>query len=159
MGESTTITHALLTIVAISIAASFALVVVSRTSLLSNTISQLVYSKSQDLKVRVILTYMYKASDTEYVVYAKNVGDSDLTGYEYIDVSFGTYGGELKLYTYNTSGGAGHWSVVEYGAVSGVGEKGETIELHIYTSAAVEPPYHVRLVLPSGLAAEEVFTS
>ncbi len=158
MGESTTITHALLTIVAISIAASFALVVMSRTSLLSSTISQMVYSKSQEMRIQITVTYMYNNSSTEYIVFAKNIGSSSLTGFDLVDIYFGTFGGELKLYTYNQSGGAGHWNATEYGSTPGVWEKGETIEIHIYTSQPVDPPYHVKIVLPFGTGAEEVFT-
>ena len=158
MGESTTITHALLTIVAISIAASFALIVISRASLLSSTISQMVYSKSQEMRIQITVTYMYNNSSTEYIVFAKNTGTSSLTGFSLIDVYFGTFGEELKLYTYNQSGGAGHWNVTEYGSTQGVWEKGETIEIHIYTSQPVDPPYYVKIVLPFGSGAEEVFT-
>ena len=156
MGESTTITHALLTIVAISLAATFATVVITRVSMVSNTLSQVLGEKVELLKTSIVIAYVYNASQTEYVIYAKNVGQTRISVISDIDVYFSSADQPLVLYTYNESGGAGHWNYTELGSSDGIWQPGETIEIHVFTSAEVPPPYRVKLVLPTGYTVEEV---
>ncbi len=159
MGASTTIAHALLTIAAITIAAAFAFTMIAKTSSLTSSISQFIFSQSQNLRTSIsIIEVHYDSSLACFVVYVKNTGEVDypVTILNNTDVYLGTYGSSLTLYIYNASGGAGYWNYTQKGVIDNTWSAGETIEIHVYNQTSVEAPYHVRVVLPNGVRSELV---
>ena len=159
MGASTTITHALLTIAAITLAAIFAFTIISKTTSLTSSISQFIFSESQNLKTSItIIEVHYDSSLSCFVIYVKNTGSYSmpLSILNETDVYLGTYGSALNLYTYNPLGGAGHWNYTQYGVNNSSWDVGETLALYLYNSTNVSPPYHVKIVLPSGIGGEIV---
>lgn len=159
MGSSTTIAHALLTIAAITVASAFAFAMILKTGSLTSSISQLVFSQSNELRTDLtIVEVQYDPSLGAFVVYVKNTGLNDipLSQLELTDVYLGTYGGSLSLYLYNPAGGAGYWNYTKTVTSASSWVAGETLIVKVYNNTRVDPPYHVRVVLPGGEGAETV---
>ena len=159
MGESTVITHALLTIVAVTVASTLAGVVIFNLSDLGNSISGLVKMGSEKIKTSVIIAYVsVNTSSTPYVynIYAKNVGSSHTTNIDLIDIFLGTYGSTLDYYKYGTQGSVGTWNYTEIGNNDGVWDPGETLILHVYSDKLYQSPIEVVLVLPQGVKVSGV---
>ncbi len=159
MGASTTIAHALLTIAAITLAAAFAFTMIAKTSSLTSSISQFIFSQSQNLRTSITLIEVhYDDSLSCFVIYVKNTGEVDypLSVLNNTDIYIGTYGSSLSLYTYDLSGSTGHWNYTQKGEENSAWDAGETIEIHLYNSTSIEPPYYVRITLPNGIGSELV---
>ena len=159
MGSSTTIAHALLTIAAITVASAFAFAMILKTGSLTSTISQLVFSQTNELRTDLtIVEVQYDPGLGAFVVYVKNTGLSDIPSsqLELTDVYLGTYGESLSLYLYKATGGTGYWNYTKTLSTTPSWVAGETIIMYVYNSTQVNPPYHVRVVLPGGEGAETV---
>jgi len=158
LGESTTITHALLTIAAVTIASIFAFVMLTKISALNSSISQMIYSNVNSMESSItIIDFYYSPLNQSFVVFVKNTGSMDIspTFANMTDVYLGTYGQGLTLFTYSTSQSPGHWSYAKTQTDSSW-KAGETIVIYIYNTTSVSPPYQVKIVMPSGLGAEMV---
>ncbi|MCE4612221.1 MAG: flagellin [Desulfurococcales archaeon] len=160
MGETTVIAHALLTIVAVSLAATFSVVVLLRVYDISSTLSEVLSIKTDALRVQLVVAYMEErvvGNVYEYSIYIKNVGSASVTSIESSDVYLGTYRGKLFLFQYNASGGAGYWNYTEKGDGDGVWEKDETFIIHVYSSTRIDSPVEFRMILPVGATIREVY--
>ncbi|MGC8910448.1 MAG: flagellin, partial [Fervidicoccaceae archaeon] len=62
MGESTTITHAILTIAAVTIASIFAFVMLTKISALNSSVSQMIYSNVNSMESSVTIIDFYYSS-------------------------------------------------------------------------------------------------
>jgi flagellar protein FlaG len=147
MGESTTITHAILTIVAVLMASLFAAVVIGQLNTVLNVISTSIKSKSDSyrLSITIIHASMDRQANTLYL-YAKNTGDVVYSDLSNIDFIVTDYAG--KTFFFSTRTGAVH--VEEYGSKNGVFEKGETVLFQITLSGSYTPPLEVKMVLSNG---------
>ncbi|BAA80906.1 hypothetical protein APE_1901 [Aeropyrum pernix K1] len=151
MGESTVIAHALLTIVAVTMASIFAGIAIFSSYEIGNSLQSIYKSISDKMRTEVTLVYIvYDEANNLYRVYLKNTGLTPMTNIENMEVFLGPYGGELDYYTYNTTGGQGTWSYVEYGTQDGVWEVGELIELVLNPPSAYSNPVKLILVTPTG---------
>ena len=160
MGETTVIAHALLTIVAVSLAATFSVVVLLRVYDISSTLSEVLSLKTDALRIQLVVAYMEErvaGNIYEYNVYIKNVGSASLASIESSDVYLGTYRGKLSLFRYNASGGDGYWNYTEVGDGDGVWEKDETFIIHVYSATRIDSPVEFRMILPVGTAIREVY--
>ncbi len=163
MGESTVLAHAILTIVAMSLAATFATALIFRTYDVNNVFSELISVKTVNIRTEIVVSYIDESvvnttstSYYKYSIFMKNVGRENIIGLENADLYLGTFRGELRLYTYNSTGGIGYWNYTEYGDNDGVWEPGETIVVYAYSDYKIESPIEVRFALPSGVIVKEV---
>lgn len=153
MGVSTTISHALLTIVAITLAVSLAIAVLSQLSTILNTMSVSVKHRSDSLRTIITITNAYyDATNSEFHIFIKNIGDIPYSDLDNIDVYIGSADGALDLYNISTS------NITEYDNIDGVLAPGETIEIVIKTSKSYETPYEVKIVLSNGVSETYIFS-
>ncbi|MGB9827578.1 MAG: flagellin [Thermosphaera sp.] len=147
MGESTTITHAILTIVAVLMASLFAAVVIGQINTVLNVISNSIKSKSDSYRLSVTIIHgsLDRQASTLYL-YAKNTGDVVYSDLGNIDFIVTDYSG--KTFYFSTRGGT--VEVVEYGMQNGVFEKGETVLFQITLPGSYTPPLEVKMVLSNG---------
>jgi len=153
MGVSVTISHALLTIVAITLAVSLAIAVLSQLSIVLNTISISVKQRSDSLRTIIAITNAYyDSANSKFHIFAKNIGDIPYSDLENIDVYIGSAGGALDFYNISTN------NITEYNVADGVWSPGETIEIVIETTKTYDPPYEVKIVLSNGVSETYVFS-
>ncbi|BAN90666.1 flagellin [Aeropyrum camini] len=151
MGESTVIAHALLTIVAVTMASLFAGIAIFSSYEIGNSLQSIYKSISDKMRTEVTLVYIvYDDAGNVYRIYLKNTGLTPMTNLERMEVFLGPYGGELDYYTYSTTGGQGTWSYVEHGSQDGVWDVGELIEIVAYPPSAYANPVKLILVTPTG---------
>jgi flagellar protein FlaG len=159
LGASTTITHAILTIAAVVLAASFAFTIILKTTSLTSSISQLIFSEENSFETKIAITYVtYSPSKECFQIYVKNIGYNDISpdAIKLMDVYLGSYYGPLQLYPYNSSASPGYWNYTKTDSTTPSWGTGETIVLNLYNNTLVSPPYHVKVVLPSGVGDEYV---
>jgi len=147
MGESTTITHAMLTIAAILMASLFVTVIIGQLNSFLNsvTISMKTRSDLYRLSVAIVHASLDRQSNVIYV-YAKNTGDvvySDLNNVDFIVTD-----NNGKTFYFSTR--LNNVTVVEYGPQGGVFERGETVLFKITLSGDYAPPLEVKIVLSNG---------
>ncbi len=149
---STTISQALLTIVAISLAVALAVAVMSQLSNILNSMSIAVNHRSEALRMVITVTNAYydPVSHT-FHIFVKNTGDVPYSDLNNIDVYLGNASGVLDYYNISTA------NITEYGPEPGVWVPGETIEITINTTTAYSPPYEVKIVLSNGVSTTYVF--
>ncbi len=152
MGVSTTISHALITIVAISLAVTLAIAVMSQLSNILNTMSISINHRSEALRTVITVTDAYYDSGTStFHIYLKNIGDAPYSDLDNIDVYLGSASGNLMYFNISSQ------NITEYEKSDGVWSPGETIEITMYTDQSFTPPYEVKIVLSNGVSAEYVF--
>jgi len=147
MGESTTITHAILTIAAVIMASLFVTVVIGQLNSLLNSISTSVKHRSDSYRTSITIVHasLDKQTNTIYI-YAKNIGDLVYSDLGNVDFIITDYNGKTFYFSTRT----GTVNVEEYGSQIGVFERGETILFKITLSATYNPPLEVKLVLSNG---------
>ncbi|MEM3927228.1 MAG: flagellin [Desulfurococcaceae archaeon] len=146
MGESTTITHALLTIVAVILASLFAVAVMGQLNSLVNSISVAIKSRSDTFRLSVNIIYAYY-NGTHVMIYVKNTGDLPYSKLDGIDIFIKDYNGKVDHYMTGTS----DVEIVEYGVRNNVLEPSETIGLVINTNGRQYIlPIEIRLILVNG---------
>ncbi len=147
MGESTTITHAILTIAAVIMASLFVTVVIGQLNSLLNSISTSVKHRSDSYRTNVIIVHasLDKQTNTIYI-YAKNIGDLVYSDLGNVDFIVTDYNG--KTFYFSTR--IGTVNVEEYGSQTGIFERGETILFKITLSDTYTSPLEVKLVLSNG---------
>jgi len=156
MGESATITHAILTIAAVLMASLFASVVIGQLNTLFNTISISIRSRyeSYRLSVSIIHATIDKESSIIYI-YVKNTGDVAYSDLNNIDVIITDYNG--KTMYYSTRLDSQHRvNYIEYGSQPGVLERGETVLLTIQLIESYTLPLEIKLVLSNGYSTTYV---
>ncbi|MEM4035503.1 MAG: hypothetical protein QXU97_02665 [Fervidicoccaceae archaeon] len=152
MGESTTIAHALLTIVAVILVSLFAMAVMGQLNLLVNSMNIAVKNKADTFRLSIDIIYAYY-NGTHLVIYVKNTGDIPYNKLDYMDIFVRDYSGKVEYYV----SGASYVVIVEYGVRTGVLEPSETIELVIDTDGRqYTPPIEIKLALVNGYATSYV---
>lgn len=157
MGESTTIAHALLTIVAITLATTFGVAMLGRLGYIQSAIADFFKVKTDMLRTSMrIISGFYNESEGLYVIYIKNVGTVDvpLSTMNKTDIYMGPYGGETKLYTYG-NGSLGTWTATDVDG-DDMWESGETLIVKVNTGGDLGSSVYVKIVLPSGASDEAV---
>ncbi len=157
MGESTTVAHALLTIVAITLATTFGVAMLGRLGYIQSAIADFFKIKTNMLRTNIrIITGFYNETEGMYVIYVKNVGavNIPLSELNKTDVYLGPYGGEIKLYYYG-NGTLGTWTASDVNK-DGSWESGETLIIKVNTGARISESVYVKIVLPSGASDEAV---
>lgn len=153
MGASVTISHAILTIIAITLAASLAIVVLSELNTILNTMTIFVKHRSDSLRIQIAITNAYyDSSNSEFHIFIKNIGDIPYSDLEDIDVYLGSATGPLDFYNITLD------NITEYGGVDGVLAPGETIEIVVKVTKTYEPPYEVKVVLSNGVSETRIFS-
>jgi flagellar protein FlaG len=156
MGESTTITHAILTIAAILIASLFASVIIGQLNTLFNSISISIKNRSEfyRLSISIVHASIDKVNNIVYI-YAKNTGDVVYGDLNNIDFIVTDYSGKTSYYSTNPNA-TNRVNYVEYGSQPGVFEKGETVLFTIQLTDSYTLPLEVKLVLSSGYSTSYV---
>lgn len=161
MGFTSVVVEGILLIAAVIAASVFAAAFLTKIGEVKETFLYSMKTSVARVKTRVVITYAtYDNSQRLFLIYAKNVGQYDVLPIDKIDVYFGSLG-KASLYNYDHDGvlSPGEWNYVELsGKRANVWEVGETVEIKIYNSTVVNPPYYVKIVLPYGESAEETFS-
>jgi len=149
--------------VAMSLAATFATILIFKAYDVNNALSELVSVKTAGIRTEIVISYVdetvVNTTNTSYYVYniyMKNVGRENVVSLDSADLYLGTYRQGLHLYTYNSTGGINHWNYTEYGDGDGTWEPGETIVIHAYSASKIASPVEVRFALPNGVIVKEV---
>ena len=161
MGFTSVVVEGILLITAVVAASVFAVAFLTKMGEVKDAFVYSMKANVAKVKTKIAVIYAtYNNSGGFFVVYAKNVGQYDVSPIGKIDVYFGTVG-KAVLYNYDLDGvfSHGEWTYTEFSSrKAGVWEVGETIEIKIYNSTVVNPPYYVKIVLPYGESAEETFS-
>ncbi|MEM0059949.1 MAG: flagellin [Desulfurococcaceae archaeon] len=148
MGESTTITHAILTIVAILMASVFATAVLSQLNNVINSLSITLKNRSDTYRMSITIIHaLYDRNQGLIYIYVKNTGEVPYSDLDNIDVFISDYSGSTDYYK------PGAENITEYGSIQGVFEKGETILILIQARRTYTPPLEIKLVLSNGYKA------
>jgi Archaebacterial flagellin. len=149
MGESTTITHAILTIVAVLMASVFAAAVLSQLNNVINYLSITIKNRSDTYRMSITIVHaLYDTGNKTIYIYLKNTGEAPYSDLANIDVFVKDYTGKVDYYRT----GSTEVEIVEYGAVGDVLEKGETVLIKITASTAYTTPLEVKVVLSNGFS-------
>ncbi|MEL9908606.1 MAG: flagellin [Desulfurococcus sp.] len=154
MGESTTITHALLTIVAVLMASIFAAAVIGQLNSVINTISISIKNKSDTYRMSIAIIYAYyDASINNVTIFVKNTGDVPYSKLDNIDIFITDYNGVIDYYS---SGNQTRVTLTELGSLNNVLEPGETLRIDISVSRSYVSPIEIRIVLVNGYSTTYV---
>lgn len=159
MGFSTTITHAILIVAALTAASILSTAVILKFNFLTSTLSQVVRSQANSLLTDItIIDVFYNSSGNYFIIYAKNTGKLEISqnSLSKADVYLGSYGEPLALYTYNASGGLGHWNYTKTDSSSTNWLLGETIIIRVFNDTVIQAPYHVKVYIPDATVEEFV---
>ena len=161
MGFTSVVVEGILLIAAVVAASVFAAAFLTKMGEVREAFLYSMKASVAKVKTKIVITYAtYDDTQGLFLVYAKNVGQYDVLPIDKIDVYFGSLG-KAGLYSYDYDGvlSPGEWNYVELsGKRANVWEVGETVEIKIYNSTVVNPPYYVKIVLPYGESAEETFS-
>ena len=161
MGFSSVVVEAIIMMSAVIAASMLASVIVSKVNVINDAFQTVMREKNRAMLTRIAITYAtYDDTSGLFIVYATNIGSYAVSAMDKINIYFGEYG-HAAFYTYDRDGilSPGEWSYIEpEGEKPNVWEPGETIEFIIYNSTAVNMPYYVKIVLPSGSQTDEIFT-
>lgn len=153
MGESTTITHAILTIVAVLMASLFAAAVLSQLNNVINSLSATIKNKSDTYRMSIIIIYaLYDKNTNSLYIYLKNTGEVPYSDLDNIDVFVKDYTGRVDYYKSSQA------TKQEYGNVNNILEKGETMLLNITTVTTYTPPLEVKVVFSNGYSVTYTVT-
>lgn len=154
MGESTTITHALLTIVAVLMASIFAAAVIGQLNSVINTISISIKNKSDTYRMSIAIIYAYyDQSAGRVTIFIKNTGDVPYSKLDSIDIFITDNTGVVDYYSSRDSSKV---SLTELGAVNNILEPGETLRIDVATTRSYIAPIEVRIVLVNGYSTTYV---
>ncbi len=161
MGSTSVIVEGILLIAAVVAASVFATTFLTRIGEIKDSFAYSMKANVAKVKTKVVITYTtYNDSANYFVIYVKNVGQYTVSPISEMDIYFGTLG-KASLYNYDKDGilSPGEWDYVEIsGKKTGVWELGETIEIRVLNASTINPPYYVKIVLPCGVSAEEIFS-
>ena len=159
MGESTVITHAMLTILAITITSIFAGIIITASYKAGNTISAVLNLDTQKVSTDVRLVYVSKEETSTgylYKIYMKNVGSQPISSLDSMDVFLGNYTEALDYYRYNSTASNGEWNYTIIGDTNNVWDPKETLVVNVYSASNYGPLISVKVVLPTGGSVSKV---
>ncbi len=156
---------AILTISTIIAASIFAGAAISQLYSFQNVLKE-VGQSNQEMMSSSIQIIGESKSSTYISVWVKNVGRSSFRLNEgtvnasYWDLFLTFPNGTFRRFPYSPSGSSQCWKaqIQNDMGTTGVWERGETIEMKIYTSSIPSGSYRVRLTLPNGISAEDTFS-
>ncbi|OYT56714.1 MAG: hypothetical protein B6U76_02840 [Desulfurococcales archaeon ex4484_217_2] len=158
MGFSSVIVEGIILVAAIIAASVFAATFMGKVFEVKDTFTQLARKNVERLKAKAVIVYATYDKDLGcFLIFAKNVGKIPIKPINEINVYFGTLG-EARPYMYSDTPTSGQWSFIEYGVENNIWELGETLELRVFNSTSVKTPYYIKIVLPQGGIAEEIFS-
>jgi len=158
MGFSSVIVEGIILVAAIIAASVFAATFMGKVFEVKDVFTQLAKKNVERLKAKAVIVYATYDKDLGcFLIFAKNVGKIPIKPINEINVYFGTLG-EARPYTYSDTPTSGQWSFIEYGVENNIWELGETLELRVFNSTSVKTPYYIKIVLPQGGIAEEIFS-
>lgn len=159
------ISVAILTISTIIAASIFAGAAMSEMYSFQNVMKEVGQSNKDVLSSSVKIIDQSKSSSF-LSVWVKNTGqtsfrlDEQIASASYWDVFLKFPNGTLKRFTYNPTGSSECWNgqILNDMGTIGLWEKGETIEIKIFTASIPNGSYKVRLALPNGVGDETTFS-
>ena len=158
MGFSSVIVEGIILVAAIIAASVFAATFMGKVFEVKDVFTQLAKKNVERLKAKAVIVYATYDKDLGcFLIFAKNVGKIPIKPINEINVYFGTLG-EARPYTYSDTPTSGQWSFIEYSVENNIWELGETLELRVFNSTSVKTPYYIKIVLPQGGIAEEIFS-
>jgi len=158
MGFSSVVVEGIILVAAVIAASVFAATFMGKVFEVKDALAQMAKRNVEHFKLKVVVVYAtYNNELGCFLVFAKNVGKIPVKPIEEVSIFFGTLG-KAEPYYYNPSPTYGQWTYVEHSTVNGIWELGETVEFRIYNQTNIETPYYVKLILPQGGFAEEMFS-
>ena len=163
---NTTISLAIVTIATIVAASIFAGAAISELYSFQNVFRDVAQTNQEMMSSSVQIIGEAKGSSSYVSVWVKNIGRSSfrLSGgsfnASFWDVFLTFPNATIKRFTYSPTGSSNCWNAQiqnDMGTV-GVWEKGETIEMKIYTSSIPSGSYTIQLNLPNGIGAQDTFS-
>ncbi len=160
MGFSSIVAEGIMLVAVVIASAVFASAIVDRMNQVNEAIKMSMKQQAETIMTKIAIAYAtYDDSIGLFIIYVKNIGKYPITAINKLNVYFGEYG-KAQLYTYDYDGSLapGEWSYVEIdGKKTGVWEPGETLEILIYNTTAINDPCYIKIVTPSGVYAEDEF--
>lgn len=157
MGESTVIAHALLTIVAITMAGVFAGIVIFGSYEIGNAIQALYKSSSDKMRTDITLAHIaFDSVNVVYTIYVKNTGTTPLSELDRMDVFLGPFEGNLDYYRFTPNlvcdaTTRGYWTYNELESTpDDVWSVGEMLEIVVCANQDYGPTVELVLVAPTG---------
>jgi hypothetical protein len=163
----TTISVAILTIATVVAASIFAGVAIQQLYSFQNVFRDVSQTNQELMSSSVQIIGEAKSSSSSYIsVWVKNIGRSSfrLNGgslnASYWDV-FLTFPDMTRTrFTYSATGSSSCWNaqILNDMGIIGSWEKGETIEIRIYTPSIPSGSYTIQLNLPNGIGSQDTFS-
>ncbi len=159
-GVAGPLSEALLIVVGIIVTLLLASTVFSKISLFQSKIDVLSSQLSQAMNEKFTYVYAtFNESDSSFIIYLKNTGEYPIYSLDKFTVVFGSVGSAL-YYPYNefASTNSSSWRYVELGNKNGVWDPGETLEIIVYNSTTINPPFFFKLTTANGNSVQVEFS-
>jgi archaeal flagellar protein FlaG len=143
-------------IASITVAAGISVVVLNQMGILQSTIIQS-NAKEKDITLtRIKILYASNSSSNRFSVWAKNIGSTDISSLDRIDIYFGKVGSARNI-PYN-SGSAPSWVLSD--ASIKTWHMMDTLQIDVTNDLLLEAntTYFIRLVTPNGISDDYVFS-
>ncbi len=154
------LSEALLVIVGVVLALLLASTVFSKISLFQSKIDVLSSELSRAMSEKFSYVYAtFNETDSSFIIYLKNTGAYPIYGIEEFTVVFGSVGSAL-YYPYSASAttNSSSWKYIELGNRNNVWDPGETLEIIIYNSTTLDPPFFFKLTTANGNSVQVEFS-
>ncbi|HIQ03002.1 MAG TPA: hypothetical protein EYH40_01120 [Desulfurococcales archaeon] len=159
-GLSNVIAEAILLFIGVTIALLLASTLIPKMNLFQSKISIISSQMARSMSERFVFVYAtFNETDSSFIIYLKNIGDYPIYSIDKATVIFGRVGSAI-FYPYNASAttGSGSWKYIELGVVNDVFDPGETIEIVIYNSTNIDPPYFFKFTTANGNSVQVEFS-
>jgi hypothetical protein len=143
-------------IASITVAAGISIVVLNQMGILQSTIIQS-NAKEKDITLtRIKILYASNSSSNQFSAWAKNIGSTDISSLDRIDVYFGKVGSARNI-PYN-SGSPPSWVLSD--ASIKTWHMMDTLQIDVTNDIPLETntTYFIRLVTPNGISDDYVFS-
>ncbi len=160
LGVAGPLSEALLIVVGIVLALLLASTIFSKISVFQSKVDVLSSQLSRAMSEKFSYVYAtYNESDSSFVIYLKNTGDYPIYAIDEFTVVFGSVGSAL-FYPYNASAStnSSSWKYVELGNKNNIWDPGETLEIIIYNSTTINPPYFFKVTTANGNSVQVEFS-
>jgi len=161
MGFSVTLSHIIMVIASVCLASVFSAYALYTGNVVQNELMQKVSDTKRmtNLQLEIVhATIDNSTSPQHFAIYVKNVGYIPLNDFTYLDVYMGKYG-EARLYTYNSTAGAGSGQFTLADASGdGIWEPRETATIRAYSPSEIEGVIFEAKIVPSkGIGSSYLF--
>jgi hypothetical protein len=153
---SVAMSEGIILIASITVAAGISMVVLNQMGILQSTIAQSSAREKEITLTKIKILYASNSSSNEFNVWAKNIGSTEITSLDRIDVYFGKVGSARQI-PYN-SGSPPSWLLSDASIRSW--HIMDTLQINVTNDVPLESntTYFIRLVTPNGISDDYVFS-